>query len=100
MMIGTCRAVGPRSQDAADFDAAHHRQVEIQDDEVRRLVGHGFERRVAAADDVRLGVAGAFEGVLDEAGDVLLVFDDEYAVSGHSAPLRYGAEVSSSYRSC
>ncbi len=44
-----------------------------------------FERRVAAADDFGLGVAAAFERVLDQAGDVLLVFDDENAVLWHAA---------------
>ena len=31
----------------------------------------------------RISLAATFEGVLDESGDVLFVFDDEYAVSGH-----------------
>ena len=44
-----------------------------------------LQRGVAAADDLGFGVAAAFERVLDEAGDVLLVFDDEDAVSGHDA---------------
>ena len=34
-------------------------------------------------DDFGLGVAAALERVLDEPGDVLFVFDDEHAVSGH-----------------
>ena len=33
------------------------------------------------ADDFGVGVAAALERVLDEAGDVVLVFDDEDAVS-------------------
>ena len=42
-----------------------------------------LQRGVAAADDFGLGVAAAFERVLDEAGDVLLVFDDENTVFRH-----------------
>ena len=43
-----------------------------------------LQRGIAAADDLRLGVAAAFERVLDQAGDVLLVFDNQDAVFGHS----------------
>ena len=46
------------------------------------------------ADDLRLGLAAALEGVLDEAGDVLFVFDDEYAVFGHGARSAYRPDVS------
>jgi hypothetical protein len=38
---------------------------------------------LAGADDVGFGVAVALEGVLDQAGNVLLVFDDEYAGARH-----------------
>ena len=49
-----------------------------------------LQRGVPAADDLRLGLAAALEGVLDQAGDVLLVFDDEDTVPGHKerAPRR------------
>ena len=46
-------------------------------------LGDRLQRGVAGADDLRVGVAAALERVLDQAGDVLLVFDDEDAVSGH-----------------
>ena len=42
-----------------------------------------FSAASPGADDLRLGVAAPFERVLDEAGDVVFVFDDEDAVSGH-----------------
>ena len=43
----------------------------------------------------------ALERVLDEAGDVLFVFDDEYAVSRHSTPLQVPARrFPRPYRSC
>jgi hypothetical protein len=32
---------------------------------------------------VRFGVARPFKGVFDESGDIVFVFDDENAVSGH-----------------
>ena len=44
-----------------------------------RRVADRLERRVAARDDVDLGVAAAFERVFDELGDVGLVFDDQNA---------------------
>jgi len=93
-------AVGSRAQDTAHFDAADDGQIEIQDDEVGRLVGHRLQRRVAAADDMGFGVAGALERMFDESGDVVLVFDNQDAVSGHSVMPRYGLEVSTPYRSC
>ena len=37
-----------------------------------------FQRRVSAADDVGIDLAGAFEGVLNQPCDVVLVFDDEH----------------------
>jgi hypothetical protein len=43
------------------------------------------QRRVAGPDDLGLRVAASLERVLDETGDVALVFHDEDAMSGHSA---------------
>ena len=64
-------------------------------------LGDRLQRGVAAADDVGLGVAAALERVLDEAGDVLLVFDDEDAVFGHvRRDQQYRPEVSPPCRSC
>ena len=75
------RHVGARSQDPADLEAAEDRQVEVEDDQIGRPLGDGLQRGVAGADDLGLGVAAALERVLDESGDVVLVFDDEDAVS-------------------
>ena len=57
-----------------------HRQIQVEDDQVGRFLRDGLQRRVAAADDVGIDVAAAFEGVLNEACDVVLVFDDEHFV--------------------
>ena len=76
--------IGARSKDAAHFDAVEHRQVEVQDDEIRGLRGHALQRDVAARDDFRFGVADALERVLDEAGDVLFIFNDKNAMLGHA----------------
>jgi hypothetical protein len=71
------RHVGARAQDPADFESADHRQIQVQDNQIRYPLGDGFERGVARSDDVRLGFPAAFEGVLDQPGNVLLVFDDD-----------------------
>ena len=76
-------AFGAATENAADFEAAQHRQVEIENHQVRRVRGDRLQRIVSGADDVRFGLAGAFEGVLDQTGDVVLVFDDEDTVPGH-----------------
>ena len=44
-----------------------------------------FSATSPLADDVGLGVAGTLERVFDEAGDVLLVFDNQNPVLGHDA---------------
>ena len=71
------RRIGARPEDAADFEAADDWQVQVENDEIRRPIGDRFERRIAGADDARVGVAAAFESVLDQPGDVGFVFDDE-----------------------
>ena len=53
--------------------------------EIGRPLGDRLQRGVAGADDLRFGVAAPLERVLDQAGDVVFVFDDQDAVSGHSA---------------
>ena len=80
------RHVRPRPQNPADLESADDRQVQIQDDEIRRTLADRFERRVSRSDDLRFGFAAALERVLDESGNVLFVFDDEYAMSGHQPP--------------
>ena len=59
------------------------RQVQVEDEEIGRPLGDGFEGRLAGTDDIGVSIAVAFEGVFDEPGDILLVFDDEYAVAWH-----------------
>jgi len=92
--------VGARAQNPAHLEAAQDRQIEVEDDEIRHPLGDGFERGVARSDDVRLGFSPSLEGVLDQSGDVLFVFDDEYTVSGHEARSAYRPEVSLRCLSC
>ena len=75
--------VRARLDDPADFDAVDDGQIQIQDEQIRRAFGHRLERRVAAPGDVGFGVGVALERVLDEAGDVSLVFDDQDMVLCH-----------------
>ena len=77
--------VRARTQNATDLDTAQHGQVEVEDDEIGRVVGHRFERSVAAAHDFRLGLSGPLQRPLDQTGDVVLVFDDKDAISGHES---------------
>jgi hypothetical protein len=72
--------VGARPQDAAHFHAAHDRQIQIQNDQIRWFFRDVLQRRVSAADDEGIDVAAAFEGVLNQSCDVVLVFDDEHFV--------------------
>ena len=44
-----------------------------------RPIQHMLERDVAGSDRLGLDVAAALERVLDEPGDILLVFDDEHS---------------------
>src|SRR5262249_4381366 len=75
--------LGASPHDAADFFAAHDRDVEIEDDQVGWTTGDRTEGFITTAHDFDRSVAGSFEGVFDEAGDVVLVFDDEYPRSSH-----------------
>ena len=86
--------VRTRAQDPADVVAAQHRQIEVENHEVGRPVGDGVERGVSGADHLGLRLAAAFERVLDETGDVLLVLDDEYTMLGHDVVLNVAQEVS------
>ena len=69
----------PRPQEAADLGAVQDRQIQVEDQQVRRRVADRPEGRVAGRDDVDAGVALALERVLDELGDVDFVFDDQDA---------------------
>ena len=83
-MIGTRGGFGPLADDAADLAAAQDRQVQIENDEIGRLLRQCAERLVAAIDDVDEGVEGALERMLDERRDVLLVLDDQNAWRRHA----------------
>ena len=67
------------TKQSTDFEAAQHRQIEIENDQIGRLLAGGLQRLVAAAGDLDDGVARSLERVFDEAGDVVFVFDDEHA---------------------
>ena len=70
---------------AQDLEAVDAGQADVEDDEVRRLVGGDLEALLAGAGDRDL-VALLLEGVLDPAGDGVLVFDDEDG-GGHAGML-------------
>jgi hypothetical protein len=69
--------VRPRSQDAAHLEAAQDREIQVEDDQVGRVVDDGLQRRVARAHELDARVAVALEGMLDEPADVLFIFNDE-----------------------
>jgi hypothetical protein len=75
--------VRPAPQKAAHFGPAQDWQIEIENDEVGRTRGDGFERGIAAADDLGISLAAPLERVFDEAGDVVLVFDNQDAMFVH-----------------
>ena len=84
MMIGTRGA--RRARGCGRLESAQHRQIEVEDDQIRRPLGDGLQRFVAGPDDVDVDVA-ALKAVLDQPGNVLLVVDDEHlrARSGANA---------------
>ena len=47
------------------------------DDQIWRLVHDGLERRIAAGHRIDVNIAASLERVLDEACDIVLVFDDK-----------------------
>ena len=68
---------------AADLDAVHVGQVEIEDDQRRHLGGDRVQRRAARSDRLH-DVAGVLQIERDERGDRRLVLDDEDRLrSGH-----------------
>ena len=80
--MGMARVFGVRLEPAADLEAVHPRQHEVEHDEVRRL---GARRRqgVLAAGHHGHVVALLVQVVLDELEDVPLVVDDEHVLSCH-----------------
>jgi hypothetical protein len=93
-------AVGARTQDAAHLEPADDRQIEIENDQVGRPVGDRFERRVARRDDARVGVTAPLEGVLDQPGDIWLVFYYQDMRSGHEPSRAYRPKVTPGCRRC
>ena len=77
-MIGMCE-VATRAQDRAHLGAAQDRQIEVENDQVGRGVRHNAECPVAARDDIHGRIAEAFEPMLDEQRDIVLVLDEEDA---------------------
>ena len=51
------RGFGPAAQQPADLGTAEHRQVEIENDEIGRLVRNRSKGGISAAHNVDLGVA-------------------------------------------
>ena len=68
---------GLRAEQAADFEPAQTRQIEVEQHQFRGLGRRRLERGVAARDDFDVDVAAALERVLEQLGDVAFVFDDE-----------------------
>ena len=79
MMIGYARRGRARPQQPAHVQAVQHRQVQVENDEVRRLFGGEPERLVAAGRDLDRQLAAPLQGVANQAGDIPLVFDDEHS---------------------
>src|SRR3546814_2551624 len=67
-----------RSQLAADLQAIHARQVEVEHDRIE-VVHHGQVQAGHAVGGEVDGVAAVFEVIAEVGGDVLVVFDDEDA---------------------
>src|SRR3546814_4034671 len=67
-----------RSQLAADLQAIHARQVEVEHDRIE-VVHHGQVQAGHAVGGEVDGVAAVFEVIAEVGGDVLVVFDEEDA---------------------
>ena len=65
--------------DTADLRPAQDRQVQVQDDDVGRLLRNRAERGVSARNDLNLSVPCPLQRVFDEPGNIVLVLDDEDA---------------------
>ena len=100
-MIGRCLASDRDAENAADFEAADHRQVEIEDDQIRRAAATAFSAASPLPTISASASPAALERVLDQPGDVLFVLDNEYVMFLHvSAVHTKSPEVSPPYRSC
>ena len=58
-------AVRPGAKDATHLEAADDRQIEVQDDQVRRLGLHSLQSRSAVVHRGHLDIAAALETVLE-----------------------------------
>jgi hypothetical protein len=77
------------AEQPADLSAAQHRQIQIEDDEIGRLLVDGPEGHVTARHNLDDAVSGPFQRMLDQARDVLFIFDDEHARrTAHAASFR------------
>ena len=81
-----CEA-GAASQDTAHLEAVEAGQVQVEDDQIRRMVAGRFQRRFAGVRDRDVDIARPVEGVFDERGPIGLVLDDEYAAAKDWDPL-------------
>ena len=79
MMIGVFAVVGRVRSNRQTSRPPSTGKVEVEDDQVRRLLAGELQRLIAARRDLDDGVAAAFERVFDQAGDVAFVFDDQHA---------------------
>ena len=86
--------IGTGAENPADLHAAHDGEVEVENDQIWRPVRHRLERGITGSDDLGVGLSTALQRVLDEPGDVLLVFDDEDAMFGHPCVSGYRPKIS------
>jgi hypothetical protein len=78
--------VGLNAKNPTHLDAAEHRKVQVQQDQVGRTVGERSQGRIAADRDIGLELTFSLECSFDQGGDIVLVLDDQDAVRGHSPP--------------
>jgi hypothetical protein len=74
MMIGMCAVSSRVRTIPAHLDATQYRQVEVENDQIGLGLRQAAQRRIAGPDDVHLHLTGLLERVLDEPGNILLVF--------------------------
>ena len=75
--------IRPRTEEAAHVHAAQDGQIEVEDDQIGRVGRDYFQRSVTAAHDFSVCAPAALQRVLDQPGDVRLVFHDEHPVFLH-----------------
>ena len=75
------------ADDAADLDAADLRQHQVEQHQVGRVVTHRGEHSVAAIESPGGKTALGLQVILQEGGDLGLVFDDQNGLLGHARSL-------------